>query len=226
MKAFLFTLSITILVGLVLFKTDQYHKLQVRSESLAEELATASALLKKKDKEYESLLTNYETLKEELDKFHEEPVADTVAPEPDKVPTVVTPEAPASAPAVDPLEERLTTLKGIYDTAVADIADRRAKLEANMANAQTQLDTLHRNTPTFKEQETRRGPGGEVVGNRGVRTSQADRDAALEVHNQEVAKWERFLQAGRDAEKQLNIEATNLEDRYRDAIREARESAK
>jgi hypothetical protein len=229
MKTFLFTLAFIVLAGLLALKTDQYKELRLTSESLAEELTTSSALLKKKDKEYKSLLTNYETLKEELDRFHEEPVADTTTPAPTSVAsTVTTPEAPASAttPAKDNLEERLATLKGIYDTAVADIADRRAKLKANRTNAQTQLDTLHRNPPQFQEQSARVNAFGSKIGNKGIRTSQADRDEALAIHNQEVTKWEQFLQAGRDAEKQLNIEATNLEDRYRDAIREARELAK
>lgn len=203
-------------------KHEEISNLKIENTELSDALVSTMNMLDESEKdlkilskEYESLPTNYTTLKGELDK------ATTVATpsvEQDPRPPVVTRE-PADT---TPTETRLATLKGIYETAKAELDRKKATLDANLRNARITYEQLLDNPPSFKEQGERRSTTGALLGNKGVRTSDADRARANEKHNAELLQWKTYIATSEAALKQLNTESKTLEDSYRKAVTEAK----
>lgn len=197
--------------------------LRIENTELIDTLDARSTQLEKRNKEYESLSTNYATLKEELDKA-QVTQANTPA---DKIEQAS--EAVAGAPAsdttsepVDPLVDRLRILEGIYDTAKAELDRKKAVLDTNLKNAQDTRSRLSRNTPQFREQNNRQDSFGRTTGGKGVRTSDADRARAMEKHTDELRQWDAYITTVEAAQDQLSNDYRSLEDNYRKAVSEAK----
>lgn len=179
---------------------QEVSALRIENTELADTLDARSTQLEKRNKEYESLSTNYATLKKELDKAQ------------------VT-----HATTLDTaIEDRLGILNGIYDTAKAELDRKKAVLGTNLKNAQDIRSRLDRNPPQFQEQGVRTDSFGKVIGNKGVRTSDADRARAMEKHTEELRQWDAYITTVESAQDQLYNDYRTLESNYRNAVSEAK----
>lgn len=194
---------------------------------LDDTLDARSKQLEKRNKEYESLATNYATLKEELDKVYVSGDADKnpitpveVSGNPSKQ-VVTTPTEPTTSGT--PLDTRLQLLKNTYDKYKAELDRKKAALEDSMQNAKDSYEQLLRNTPKFKEQGVRRDSLSNVIGGKGIRTSDADRAREEAKHDRELEQWKAYIETTEAAQDTLSDEYKTLEEKYAKAVREAKE---
>ena len=173
---------------------------------LDDTLDARSKQLEKRNKEYESLAPNYATLKEELDKVY-------VSGDADKEPTT----------SGTPLDTRLQLLKDTYDKYKAELDRKKAALEGSMQNAKDSYAQLLRNTPKFKEQGVRRDSLSNVIGGKGIRTSEADRAREVAKHDRELEQWKSYIETTEAAQDTLSDEYKTLEEKYAKAVMEAKE---
>lgn len=225
-------LILAIISGLLLYgyqgAKQEVSDLRIENTELADSLDAKTQQLKKRDKEYESLSTNYATLKKELDK-----ATRVSTPAPVTIPTPEEPQANAPAPApvtegtpeVDPtvlVETRLRDLKGIYDRAKGELDRKKDILETNLRNAKIAYEQVQRDTPEFQEQGVRRDAFGNSKGSKGVRTSDADRARAMEARDAELVRWENYIRVAKEAQVSLTNDYKALEENYRKATAEAK----
>ena len=144
-----------------------------------------------------------------------------VAPDPAPVEIVASePQEAAPEPtADDKAQERQAALDAAqreYEAAQAEINRKRVILETNLATGNANRRTMERNSPEFAEQSVRRDASGAVIGNRGVRTSAADREKAMIGYRAELAKVDAYIAAVEAELLKLNAEQTDLEKHYAD----------
>lgn len=185
---------------------QEVSALLLARDVLDDTLDARSKQLEKRNKEYDSLATNYATLKEELDKVY-------VSGDADKEPTT----------SGTPLDTRLQLLKDTYDKYKAELDRKKAALEGSMQNAKDSYAQLLRNKPKFKEQGVRRDSLSNVIGGKGIRTSEADRAREVAKHDRELEQWKAYIETTEAAQDTLSDEYKTLEEKYAKAVREAKE---
>lgn len=92
-----------------------------------------------------------------------------------------------SAQKAGTLTERMEQLRAIYDRNASELNAQKAALSANLAQAEAARQDLMRNQPSFSEQVTT------TSGTSGVRTSRADREEAIELHQEKLEQAARKI---------------------------------
>jgi len=94
----------------------------------------------------------------------------------------------ASLETVPTLEIRLSELKATFDVHHLSLGNRKALLESDLAALNSRRQSVADTELHFSEQSTRVDTDGIVFGNRGVRTSSADRERAKSKVADQVAE--------------------------------------
>lgn len=131
--------------------------------------------------------------------------------------------APASAvSAAEQLQTRLEQLRTTYDQHLSGIVARETAATNNLQTAQAALQVARGNQPQFSEQSDRRNASGDIIGKKGVRTSDADRAKAMELYQQRVANAQAAVENARSALEQCRADRQLLERNYAAAQAKAR----
>lgn len=91
-----------------------------------------------------------------------------------------------AVPAADPMAEKRAKR-------LAEIGQEIAVLEAEQTRGEAARANAVANPPTFAEQGDRVDGAGRVIGKKGVRTSDADRAKAMEIHHARIAAMDARL---------------------------------
>lgn len=222
-------IALLLIIGLGALAGWQKNESRVAAERSAEEIAELQAELKTAKGEIKELKGELANARKAA--VVAPPVADKT-PAPATVPSVASkptqaPVAPPSvpdAPAVDH-EAELARIDAIYETNRKAIDAKAATLDRNEAAAQAALAALESNPPQFSEQGDRLNNIGEVIGKKGVRTSEADRKRAMEDWNEKKAPLQAQIAAIATARADLEAERGKLLQAY-DAAKSAALAAK
>lgn len=136
----------------------------------------------------------------------------------DSSPPVATSSAKAGT-----LEGRLSELKAIFESNRLSIENRKDLLEGELASLQARRKSVANTELHFSEQSTRVDVDGFVRGNRGVRTSSADRGRAEAKIADKLAEIDRAIAEKQAARARLVTEMEGLRANYSKAILRARE---
>lgn len=187
------------------------------------------------DRSQEALATakeEVERLKERLSSLEERAASrifsDQDSPVPVEQTAPVVPSVPATPPvAAAPaptgtLESRLSELKGIFESNLLSIENRKDLLKIEIASLQNRRRSVANTELYFSEQSTRVDMDGFVRGNRGVRTSSADRDRAETKIADKVAEVDQEIAKKQVEMASLVSEMESLRKNYSKAILRAR----
>jgi hypothetical protein len=172
--------------------------LEKQIAALKKELSVATAKAKKPQAEVRATPSDPQTVAES-----------------DSSPDSSTPSAEPAAPSIRDQRERL---RGIYDGNDKAIADKRAILDRNLAIANDARGKISADAPSFAEQGDRINERGDLIGNKGVRTSDADRAKATGLHNQRLAVIDAQIEAINQAYLGIDDERKKLESAYDQAL--------
>jgi len=177
-------------------------------------------------------------LKEDLDEAHEEQSrlreelvrAKAELDRHGGVPEKFAPATPAASnsgrPAAQgPLDQRLAELKAIYDQNLATIEKERSEAERVLAETTAQHRELANTEFKFAEQSvvtTTDSSGIMTSRNRGVRTSQADRDRAHKLRQEKLDEFDAKIKKASETIAGLDERRTLLDQQYRNAVSRAR----
>lgn len=133
------------------------------------------------------------------------------------------PKAPLPSSKHEDLMSRLSELKATYDSHRLSIENRKDLLEVDLAALHSKRRAVANTELHFSEQSTVVDLDGNVTGNRGVRTSMADRARATAKLAEQVAEVDREI-AGKQLEiNKLVGEMETLRQNYSKAIARAQE---
>jgi uncharacterized coiled-coil protein SlyX len=173
-----------------------------------------------------------ETLKRRLASLEQSAVERSFsAPEsPAQVAQVATGGSPAppsvsasSSPKAGPLESRLSELQVTFETHRLDIQNRQNLIGGELESLKSRRNLVENTELHFSEQSVMTDVDGSVLGNRGVRTSSADRTRARSKINEKVAEVDLEI-AKKQTELNLVFEEMEaLRDNYNKAILRAGE---
>lgn len=220
MKAFL-VFVILVFLGLLgatwHFKTRPTEAHRQIIADLKEELATA-------EREQAELRIELSRARAEL------ATVKVLGPQPASAPSFAAspsaPSAPASsAPAAPPstgIDARLAQLRTIYDNNLRALEADREKATLTLRTAKEQREYLQRNPPSFKEQTQVTDIDGSIVGNRGVRTSNSDRNRAMALHREKIEQLDRSILENEQKLKEIDQRRALLDEQYRNAVAKAR----
>lgn len=142
---------------------------------------------------------------------------------PPTAPAVSSPAAPVASVKAGTLESRLSELKAIFESNRLSIENRKDLLEDELAALQARRKTVANTELHFSEQSTRIDADGVVRGNRGVRTSSADRGRAEAKIADQLAEIDRVIAEKQAARARLVTEMEGLRAHYSKAILRAGE---
>jgi len=138
--------------------------------------------------------------------------------------------APAPAPGFTTgevrgltLENRLSELGATFETHRLVIENRKSVLDRELAMLSANRKSVQSTELHFSEQTTRIDLDGNFIGNRGVRTSSADRDRARAKVAGKVAEVDREIAAKQTEINKAVSEMESLRDNYSKAIVRARD---
>jgi hypothetical protein len=192
---------------------------QAEFDTAREELAVAKG-------EIESLKRRYAALESREVARHFPPASDSPAAVGEGGSELAPgPKAPLPSTKHEDLISRLSVLKATYDSHRLSIENRKDLLEVDLAALHSKRRAVANTELNFSEQSARVDADGFVLGNRGVRTSAADRDRAKAKIADKVTEID-----GEIAKKQAEInkvvgELVVLQDNYNKAITRAREGS-
>jgi predicted nucleic acid-binding Zn-ribbon protein len=142
----------------------------------------------------------------------------------------VAPAAPSSSPAVAltpaggwTLEARLSALQATFDTHRLSIENRKSLLESDLAALRAKRKSVENTELHFSEQTNRVDLDGNVIGNRGVRTSSADRDRAKAKVADQVAEVDLQIARKQTEINRVISEMDALRENYSKALVRAKE---
>jgi len=149
-------------------------------------------------------------------------------------PPVTSPGGAIAAPAPAPgfttgaaggptLVNRLSELGATFETHRLVIENRKSVLDRELAMLYANRKSVQNTELYFSEQTTRVDLDGNFIGNRGVRTSSADRDRAKAKVADKVAEVDREIAANQTEINKAVSEMESLRDNYSKAIVRARE---
>jgi hypothetical protein len=172
--------AIAILAILALAGAAWYYQQQTRT--LAETVAQQQTELSAKNREIDKL-------EKALAK------AQPAQPAPGQpAPSVTTRPSTGSAPAPQPAQPspdqtaaRIAQIEADHERTKAAHDARQAEINAARTRAEAYIAQAEANRPQFSEQSNRFNENGDFVGRKGIRTSDKDREAAMELYNQQVA---------------------------------------
>jgi hypothetical protein len=190
---------------------------QAEFDTAREELAVAKG-------EIESLKRRYAALESNEVARHFPPASDSPAVVgeggPEEAPD---PKAPFPSSKHEDLISRLSALKATYDSHRLSIENRKDLLEVDLAALHSKRNAVAKTELHFSEQSAVVDLDGNVTGNRGVRTSMADRARATAKLAEQVAEVDREI-AGKQLEiNKLVGEMETLRQNYSKAIARAQE---
>lgn len=119
------------------------------------------------------------------------------------------------------LQKRLAEMKTAYNEHYKSLSEQQATLTTNLTAAKAAKKTLEDNEPKFNEQGERISS---VTGTRiatGVRTSQADREKAMELYRGQLASADAQINAINAELAKLEVRFGDLERSYQAAVEKA-----
>lgn len=120
----------------------------------------------------------------------------------------------AAAPSPVPQHAKL---RAIFDTNAAALAAEMDEAKSRLARFQRDRKEFEDNPPTFNEQTEVFDAEGAFVGRRGVRTSNADRNRAMDKHREDLALFDEKIETVRREISQIESRRRLLDDQYRKA---------
>lgn len=133
--------------------------------------------------------------------------------------------ATTAAPAPNPAAERaakIAQLEAEYDTRKAEMDTKQAEIDAARQRAQTFIAEARASHPQFSEQSARFDNAGNLIGNKGIRTSQADREKAMALYNQRIAAAEAGMAKVDEEQAKLNAQREAVARQFNEAMDAAR----
>ncbi len=128
-----------------------------------------------------------------------------------------------------PDQQRLEELKAIHDRNVAEIEKERVEAERVLAEAKEQHKKAAEAKPEFSEHRstTATNPDGTISfsGNRGIRTSKADRERLLKGHQEQLDRLAALVEAASAKIAAINERRKLLDQQYRNAVLKAQTEA-
>lgn len=143
------------------------------------------------------------------------------------------PSSPSSSPSVAAtpaggwtLETRLSALRATFDSHRLAIENRKSLLESDLSTLRAKRRSVENTELHFSEQTTRVDLDGNVTGNRGVRTSAADRDRAKAKVADQVAEVDIEIERKQSEISRAVSEMEALRNNYSKALVRAQEEFK
>lgn len=220
----LLALLVVVLVGLVFWvrhvsvRPSEAHRAIIAG--LKEELAAA-------EREKALLASELARTKEELAASGRRPSPTADAAPFDSSSPAPAAAAPSAPPATAPESvseagaARFAQLRDIYDRNLRALEVEREKAALTLRTAQERREHLRRNPPSFSEQRQAMDIDGNVIGNRGVRTSDADRNRMMELHREEVERLVGSIVESERILKEIQARKARLDEQYRRAVAKA-----
>jgi len=182
---------------------EQMAVAMAENKAMAEEVAALK-------KELHAATAKAKKPRAEVDRLDPQTVAES-----ETAPESSTPSAEPAKPSVRQDRERL---RGIYEANERAIEGKRAILDRNLAIADDARGKINAESPSFSEQSARFNEHGDIIGNKGVRTSDADRAKLTDLHSQRLAVIDAQIEAINQAYAGLDDERKRLEAAYAAAL--------
>lgn len=173
-----------------------------------------------------------ENMRRRLASLETEAVARSFPPQSGQDQGASTGARPVTAPLVGPtaapaqggtLESRLSELEATLNTHRAVIEDRKSGLDRELAALQAKRKSVQNTELHFSEQTARVDVEGNFLGNRGVRTSSADRDRAKAKIADQVAEVDREIAGKQTGIDKALRELESLRESYSRAVARAKQ---
>lgn len=196
--------ALAILAILALGGAAWYYQQQTRT--LAETVAQQQTELSAKTREIDKLEKELAKAKAAPKEQPAPAPAPTVAtrPAPGTAPAPATPAPQPTQPGPDQVAARIAQIEADYLKTKAAHDARQAEIDAARTRAQAYIAQVEAAAPQFSEQAPRFDGAGNQIGNKGVRTSQKDREKAMQLHAQQLAAAQAGMAKVDEEQNKLN----------------------